>query len=169
MHYLMEMRGTDFLFAFGYEDQVDREFAAGATTDDYFSETRFVDQGSVPRRRGPFGGIYLLYVIHEIEAERFGGAGIEGGEDAGLAFGGDLGDLAEAGFAQHLHGYFAAFVHPAIFCGDGRLVNPGLQALERFVVALLDFGEYGVEVGRGCCCAGPMRKRESGCRCGGGL
>src|SRR5712671_2350015 len=150
MHDLMEVRRADFLFTLGYEDEIDGEFAAcaangvkggeersfgtflvyGAAADDYFAEAGLVDERGVPGWRGPFGGVDLLYVVHEIEAERFGSAGIESGEDAGLAFGGDLADLAEAGFAQHLHGQLAAFVHAAIFCGDGGLVNPVLQALE---------------------------------------
>src|SRR6266851_627582 len=120
-----------------------------AAADDHFTEAGLVDQRGVPGRRGPFGGINLLYVIHEIEADGFGSAGVEGGEDAGLAVGGNLGDLREAGFAKHLHGELAAFVHTAIFGGDGGLANPGLQALEGFVVTLVDFGEDGVEVG-GC-------------------
>ena len=105
----------------------------------------------------------MLDVVHEIEAERFGRAGVESGEDAGLAVGGDLGDLAEAGFAEHLHGELAAFAHAAIFGGDGGLVNPGLQALEGFVVALVDFRDDGVEVRGVCgCVARPVRQCESG-------
>jgi hypothetical protein len=30
MNYLMEMRGADFFFAFGYEDEVDGELASSA-------------------------------------------------------------------------------------------------------------------------------------------
>src|SRR5712671_8007068 len=106
----MEVWRADFLFTFPYENEIDWEFAAcapnsvkggeersfgtfliyGAAADDYFAEAGLVDERGVPRRRGPFGGIDLLYVVHEIKAERFGSAGIESGEDAGLAFGGDL-------------------------------------------------------------------------------
>src|SRR5438309_11455693 len=123
----MEVRGADFFFAFGYEDEIDGELAAcalngvkggeersfrtfliyGAAANDNFSEAGLVDQRGVPWGRGPFGGIDLLDVVHEIEAERFGSAGVERGEDAGLAVGGDLGDLAEAGVAEHLHGQLA--------------------------------------------------------------
>ena len=56
----------------------------------------------VKGRRRPFGGIGLLDVVHEIKAHRAGRAGIQSGEDAGLAVGGDLGDLAEARLAQHV-------------------------------------------------------------------
>src|SRR5260221_11078344 len=120
----MEMRRADFFFALRYEDEIDRELAAGAangvkggeesgfrtfliygaTADDYFAEAGLVDERSVPRGRGPFGRDGLLNDLHEIEAERFGRAGIESGEDAGLGVGGGFGDLAEAGFAEHLHG-----------------------------------------------------------------
>src|SRR5712692_8181646 len=164
-----EMRGADFFLAFGDENKIDGELVTGAAdgvkggkeggfgaflvhgaaADDHFAEAGLINQRGVPGRRGPFGGIDLLYVIHEIEADGFGSAGVEGGEDAGLAVGGNLGDLREAGFAKHLHGELAAFVHTAIFGGDGGLANPGLQALEGFVVTLVDFGEDGVEVG-GC-------------------
>src|SRR5258708_12460145 len=155
------MRGADFFLAFGYKDEIDGELAAcavngvkcgeeggfgaflvyGATADDYLAEAGLVDQRGVPRWRGPFGGIDLLDVVHEVEAKRFRSAGVERGEDAGLAVGGNLGDLREAGFAKHLHGELAAFVHAAIFGGDGGLANPGLQPLEGFVVSLVDFGD----------------------------
>src|ERR1700675_3327139 len=121
MHDLMKMRRADFFFAFGYEDKIHGKLAAGAangvkggeergfrtfliygaTTDDNFAEAGLVDERGVPRRRGPLGRVDLLDVVHEIEAERFGSAGVERCEDAGLAVSGDLGDLAEAGFAAH--------------------------------------------------------------------
>src|SRR5260221_583141 len=102
MHDLGKMRGADFFFAFGYKDKIDRELAAcaangvkrgeeggfgaflvhSAAADDHFTEARLVHQRRVPGRRGPLGGINLLYVIHEIEADGFGSAGVEGGEDA---------------------------------------------------------------------------------------
>src|SRR6266404_657406 len=183
---LREMRGADFFFAFGDEYEIYRELAAcaangvkggeesgfwtflinGAAADDDLAESRLVDQRGVPRRRGPLGGIDLLDVVHEVEADGFGGAGVERGEDAGLAVGGDHGDLSEAGVAQHLHGELAAFVHTAVFGGDGGLANPGLQTLEGFVVALIDFGENGIEVGGG---ARPARKSERGSACDGSL
>src|ERR1700687_6458802 len=185
MNDLRKMRGADFFFALGDENEIYGELApcaangvkrgeesgfgtflvGGAASDDYFAEAGLVDERGIPGRRGPFGGIGLLDVVHEVEADRFGSAGVQSGEDAGLAIGGDFGDLSEAGFAQHLHGEFATFVHAAIFSGDGRLTDPGLQALEGYVVALCDFGEDGVEVGGGGCTARPARDSES---CGGG-
>src|ERR1700720_3965553 len=120
MHDLMEMRGADFFFAFGNEDEIDGQFAAGAANgvkggeesgfrtfliygaaaDDNFAEAGLVDERSVPWWRGPLGRVDLLDVVHEIESERFGGSGVERGENAGLAVGGDLGDLREAGVAE---------------------------------------------------------------------
>ena len=55
--------------------------------------------------------------------------------------------LAEAGVAQHAHGQVAAFVHAAVLGGDRGLANPLLQALHRFVVALLDFLLNGGKIG----------------------
>ena len=75
-----------------------------------------------------------------------GRAGVERGENAGLAVGGDFGDGLEAGVAEELHGEFAAFVHAAIFGGDAGLANPFLQAVDGFFVALFDFFADGVEI-----------------------
>ena len=169
------MGRADFLFTFGDKNEIDGELAAsatdgvkgreesgfrpllvyGAAADDDFTEAGLLDECGIPRWRGPLGRVDLLDVVHEIEAERFGGAGVERGENAGLAVGGHLGDLREAGVAEHLHGQLAAFIHAAIFGGDGGLVNPGLQALERFVMTLGDFGEDGIEIGSSGPRAGP--------------
>src|SRR5260221_12533835 len=88
---LVEMRGADFFLAFGYKDEIDGELAAcavngvqcgeesgfgaflvyGATADDYLAEAGLVDQRGVPRGRGPFGGIELLYVVHGVGCNAF--------------------------------------------------------------------------------------------------
>src|ERR1700675_447029 len=132
---LRKMRGADFFFTFGDKNKIYRELAVcgangvksgeeggfgaflvyGAAADQNFAEAGLVDDCSVPRRRGPFGGIDLLDVIHEIEPDGLGSTGVERGEDAGLAVGGNLGDLRESGVAQHLHGELTAFVHATIF------------------------------------------------------
>ena len=52
---------------------------------------------------------------------------------------GTLVDLVEAGVAEEAHHHVAAFGHAAIFGGDGGLANPVLQAVDGFVVALVDF------------------------------
>ena len=54
--------------------------------------------------------------------------------------------MLEAGVSQHLHREFAAFIHAAIFGGDGRLLHPCLHALHSFVMALRDFGVNGRQV-----------------------
>src|SRR5258708_36998151 len=114
MHHLMEVWGADFFFTFRYENEIDWELAAcaangvergeegsfgtfliyGAAADDYFAETGLVDESSVPRWRGPFGGIDLLNVGHEIKAGCFGSARIESGEYTGPATRGSRAGLA---------------------------------------------------------------------------
>ena len=66
---------------------------------DHLAEAGLVDERRLERRRGPLGGIELLDVVHEIEADGARRAGVERGEDAGLAVGGNLFDLLEAGVA----------------------------------------------------------------------
>ena len=169
------MRRADFLFAFGDENEVHGHFFAraangvkrgeergfraflidGAAAHDDFAEAGFIEQSRFKRRRRPFGGISLFDVVHEIEAEGFGRAGVKCGENTGLAVGGHFFDAAEAGFAEHLHHQVAAFVHAAIFSGDGGLANPPLQALYGFVVMLLNFGAN-------CCEVVGMRLRPAG-------
>jgi len=52
---------------------------------------------------------------------------------------GTLAALLEPCFAQHTHGQLAAFVHAAVFGGDGWLADPILQPLDGFVVAAFLF------------------------------
>src|SRR5207253_10001001 len=92
------------------------------------------------------GRISLLDVVHEVEAERARGAGVERGDDAGLAVGGDVGNRVEARVFGHARGELAALVHAAVLGGDGRLPDPLLQARHGFVVALFDLREDGGEV-----------------------
>ncbi len=161
------MRRGDFLFAFRHKHQVHRKLAAGATNrvqrrkergfgtllvyrsaaDHAFAQIRFVDERGLEWRRRPLRRIDLFHVVHEINADGARGSGVEGGEDAGLAVGGNLGDGVESGVAQHAHGEVAAFLHAALLGGNRRLTNPLLQALHRFVVALFDFFLDGCKVG----------------------
>src|SRR5215469_3516284 len=98
------MRRADLLLAFGDKDEIDGQFLARAAdgvkrgdqgglrtflidraaAHDDFSEAWLVEQGRFERRRRPLGGVGLLDVVHEIEAESFGSARVEGGKDAGL-------------------------------------------------------------------------------------
>src|SRR5579863_5093098 len=175
---LGEVRRADLFFAFGDKHEIDGQLAAGpangvkrreksrfraflihrTAADEHFAETRPVNYRGVPRGRGPFGRVHLLDVVHEIEAERARCAGVEGGEDAGLAVGRYLGDLAKARIAQHAHGELAAFAHAAILGGDGGLVDPFLQALHGFAVAFFDFRADGVDIVG--VAARPARQRE---------
>ena len=168
--HLGEVRRADFFFALGDEHQVDGEFAARApdgmqrgeeralrpflvdraAAHQHLAEIRLVDQRGVEGRRRPLGGIHLLDVVHEVEAEGAGGTCVESGEDAGLAVGGHLRDALEARVAEEAHHQVAALGHAAILGGDGGLADPVLNAAEGFVVALFDFGLDGFEVGGGC-------------------
>src|SRR6185437_7548171 len=78
-----------------------------------------------------------------IEAQSFGRAGVEGGEDAGLAIRGDFGYLLETGLAQHLHGELTTLIHAAVLCGNRRLANPGLKTLQGFVMPFCHFSTNG--------------------------
>ena len=122
-------------------------------------------------RRSPLGRIGLLDVVHEIESDGLRRARVERRKNSGLAVGGDFGDLLEARVAEQAHGHVAAFVHAAIFRGDGRLLDPFLQSLDGFVVALFDFLADGVKVVSGAAPSALIWERERGgayqaCGCG---
>ena len=109
-HDLRKMRRADLLFAFGHENKIHGQLSAsaadgvqrgeerrfrpflvdGAAPDEDFADAGLVDERGVQRRRRPFRGIDLFDVVHEIEAHRARRAGIERGENAGLAVGGIL-------------------------------------------------------------------------------
>ena len=55
--------------------------------------------------------------------------------------------LSKPASRQQPHHVVAAFVHAAVFSGDGGLANPVLQALNRFVVVLVDRGLNSVQIG----------------------
>ncbi len=118
----------------------------GAATDDDFAHAGLVYQARFKRRRGPFRRVGLLDVVHEIQSDGRGRAGVERGENSRLAVGGNFADLLEAGVAKESHGHFAAFVHAAIFGGDAGLADPFLKSVDRFLVTLFDFFANGVEI-----------------------
>ena len=152
-----------------------RAFLVDRSAPDHaLAQARLIDDGRVERRRRPFRGIDLLDVIHEVDPERARRAGVERGEDAGLAIGRNFRRSLEAGLAQHAHGEVAAFVHAAVLGGNRGLANPRLQALHRFVMALFDFlldgGKVRVGIGservvgegeRGGAGGGGLKKRSS--------
>ncbi len=137
--------------------------------DDALAQAGLIDNGRVEGRRRPFRGIDLLDVVHEVDPKGARRAGVERGEDAGLAIGGDFRGSLEAGLAQHAHGEVAAFVHAAVLGGNRGLANPRLQALHRFVMALFDFllndGKVRVGAGR----ERVLREGKRGGAGGGGL
>lgn len=160
------MRRADLLFPFRHEHEVDRQLFSrpadrvegrqkrglrpllvhGAAAHQHFAEAGLVDQRGVPRRRRPFGGIGLLDVVHEVQADRLRRSGIQRREHAGLAIGRHLRDLLKAGLARQAHHLRAPFDHPAVLGGDRRLPHPVLEALHPFGMALQDLRLNGVEV-----------------------
>jgi hypothetical protein len=95
----------------------------GAAAHDRPAETGSVDNGRLERRRGPFRGIELLDVIHEIDAERTLGAGVQSSEDAGMTIGWHDLDMLEPGVCGQTRHKLCALGHIAVFgCdrGGGR-------------------------------------------------
>ena len=103
----------------------------------------------VPGRRAPLGGIGLLHVVHEVEAERVLRAGVERREDAGVAFRRDDLRLLEAGVEGELLHELGALGHADVLGGDRGLLDPVLQARDGFVVAALDLVVDGAELALG--------------------
>src|SRR5262249_1862424 len=103
---LRKVRRAAFLFAFADEDEIHRELlicrlervqcgetgdlrsllVRGAASDDHLADAALVDEARLERRRAPLGGIELLDVVHEIEADRVPRARAADGEDPRLAF-----------------------------------------------------------------------------------
>src|SRR5215472_4267143 len=145
---------SDFLLTFGNKDQVHGQLAAGpadgmegrdersfrpflidgAAADHHFSKTGLVDNGGVPGRRRPLGWIYLLDVVHKVNADSARSSGVEDRKYSGLAIGGHFGDFAKSSVRQETHGQVAALGDPFIFGRDRRLVNPFLQAPDSLVM-----------------------------------
>ena len=101
----------------------------------HLAESRFINESGFERRRRPLGGIRLLHVVHVVKTESARSTSVQRGDNAGLAVGGDSHRLLETCFAEHTHGQLAAFVHAAVFGGDGWLADPILQPLDGFIVA----------------------------------
>ena len=181
-HELADMRRADLLFAFGDQHQVHRHLLAGAAdrvqrgeerrlrallvdraaADDHLAEAGLVDELRFERRRRPFGGVELLHVVHEVEADGLRRAGIERREHAGLAVGVDDLDLLESGIARELRHVLGAFARIAVLGGDRRQRDPVLQPLDRFVVALGDLAldRGGIRSGGGRWRPGPQAGRR---------
>ena len=152
------MGRTDFFFAFCYKGEIHRQFfSRGAncmqrrqesrlrsfliyrtTADNHFSEIRFIYQRRVGRWRSPFRRVELFHVVHEINADSFGGTGIERSENARLALGRHLSRLVKPCFLQQFDQVVRAFGVAAIFRRDRDLMNPFLQPLHRLIMLLGD-------------------------------
>ncbi len=166
---LRKVGRADLLLAFGDEHQVDGELLAGAAdgmqrgkegglrtllvggaaAHQDGAETGLLDELRVPGRRAPLGGVDLLDVVHEVEAERVLRAGVERREHAGVAFGRDDLGVLEAGVEGELLHHLGALGHADVLGGDRGLLDPGLQARDGFVVATLDLVVDGAELALG--------------------
>ena len=154
-HDLPEVRRADLFLPLRHEDEVDRALPARAVdgmesgqerglrtflvhraaADQDLAEAGLVDERRRPGRRRPLGGIDLLDVIHEVQADRPRRAGVQCREDAGLAVGGDAGDLLEAGLPREAHHEVAPLGHPPPLGGDRRLPHPFLEACDALPMA----------------------------------
>jgi hypothetical protein len=157
--HLLEVRRADLLFALRHQHDVHRDLGAGAAdgvqrgqerglrpllvdraaAHHHLAEARLVDQRRFEGRRGPFA-VGLLHVVHEVQADGARRARVQRGEYAGVAVGGHPRRGLEAGLAGQADHRVAALLHPAVLGRDGGLLDPVAQALEAFVVALLDLG-----------------------------
>ena len=92
-------------------------------------------------------GIELLHVVHEVDADARGRAGVEHAEHAGLAGGRNDLDVRESGIARQLGHVLRPLREVAVFGGDGRQRDPVLQGLDCLVVHLGNLAEHGLHVG----------------------
>src|SRR3546814_792863 len=102
-----------------------------AAAHDRLPETGALDHLALERRRRPFGGIELLDVVHEIDAERARSADIDRPEDAGMAVGRNDLDIGEARILGKLGHIGRALGHAAVFGGDRGEGDPVADALDR--------------------------------------
>ena len=158
-HRFLEVWRANFFLAFRDEDEVDRRLATGATdgvqgreegglrpflvggaaADQDRALAGHFDELRLPGRRAPLGGDGLLHVVHEIEGDRYFGAGVERREHCGVALGRDALRVLEAGVEREFPHQLGAFLHADVLGRDRGLVDPFLEARNGFVVAALDF------------------------------
>src|SRR5262252_5260236 len=101
------MRRTDLFLAFRHKHQIDRQLLArsadgmergqecrfgsflidGPAADDDLAEAWLIHKFRFEWWRRPLGGIYLLYVIRKVKAQRLRRARVQRGEDPGLPIG----------------------------------------------------------------------------------
>ena len=82
------------------------------------------------RRRTPFLRIELLDVVHEVQPDRLGRAGIQRREHARLAIGIEYLDFLEPGIARKLRHVLDALARVEVFRRDRRQCDPLLQAFD---------------------------------------
>jgi hypothetical protein len=165
---LADVRRPDFLFTLGNQHQVHRQLLSCAANGmqggqqrrlrsllvhraaphHHLANAGFVDDLGLQRRRAPLGRIKLLYVIHEVQANRVFRTDIERGKHSRFAFRLDDLDLLETRFASQLGHVVGAFLRVQVFRGDGGERNPVLQALDVVRMLLADLLFQGRPTGR---------------------
>src|SRR5262249_7957361 len=95
-------------------------------------------QSRVPWWRCPFRGVYLFDVVHQIKADCSWRSGVQGGENAGLAVGWNLGRALKTRVAHQFDGKIAAFGDTAVLGGNRGLPDPLLETLDGLVVTFSD-------------------------------
>ena len=154
------MRRSDLFLALRDEHEVDRQLLPRpadrverreecrlrpllihrAAADEDLPESGSIDDRGTERWRRPLRGIGLLHVVHEIDGDGLRGSRVERREDPWVTIGLDTRGPLKARVARESHHEIAAFVHPAIFRGEGRVLHPFLEASNTLVVTLLDLG-----------------------------
>ena len=111
------------------------------------AQTFLVDDLAFERRRRPLRRIELLHVVHEVNADRRGRAGVDDSEDAGLAGGGHDLDVGESSLASQLRHVLRTLRIVAVLGRDRRQRDPFLQVLDVFVMHLRNLAQYRLHVG----------------------
>jgi hypothetical protein len=155
---LRDVRRADLLFAFGDENEIDRQLFPSSldgvkcrqhrgfgpllvhrsAADDRLSHPRLVVDPRFERRRGPLRRVELLDVVHEVQPDRLRSTGVERREHARLAVGLDHGRLLKAGVLGELRHALRPIRVAAVLGRDRRCRDPVLEPLHRFVVPLHD-------------------------------
>ena len=176
-----EVRRADLLLALGEQDEVDRQPPAGGAEGVERGEEgafgallvdraaaadraalRQVDDPPLERRRRPFRRVELLDVVHEIDADRAPGAGVDPAEHDRAAAGRDLADAGEPRLGGEPRHVIGAFLDVELLGGDGRQRDPLLDAPHAVLVAGIDGGTDRVAVAGAARLGEPRGGREQG-------
>ena len=112
-------------------------------TDDHFAQARLFHEPRFERRRRPFAGVELFYVVHKVNADRLRPTRIHGSKDAGLAVRADDVGALEARVARQLRHILRAGGIITILGGNRRQCDPIAQPLEGFIMT---FGDLTADV-----------------------